>query len=286
MTAARQAGFAETQRRAFTKAVLRRIGEDSDQATQRVMNNARSRIGNVFQRVADKHPAMFDDALQNQIAETVQLASRELPANELKVLSNNVDDILNAVDNDGRIYGPAFKRIGSTLGNLSRRKDIGHFARDLQEALYASLERSDPSSAGLLQQARQQWRNLRIIEGTIGRGMDKYVSPSKLANAIATKSNRPMSVFGLGGDQTLVKLAEAGRQILPETLPQSGTIPRGLMQAPLRAIATWPAYHAIQTHMWAPPNLAPSGQSWLTPSIPQAGANAVMEYPWPTSSSQ
>jgi hypothetical protein len=45
-----------------------------------------------------------------------------------------------------------------------------------------------------------------------------------------------MSVYGLGGDQDLVSLAKAGRNVLGEGLPQSGTIPRGLMQAPLQAI--------------------------------------------------
>jgi hypothetical protein len=272
MTANRQQSFTTDQLKAYTRAVLNTIGEKADEASQSVMARAKLRIGSVFNSIAKKSPAMFDDALETDIAGTVQKASRILTDSELKVLQNNVDDILNAVDDTGHISGDVFNRISSTLGQLSKKKDIGHFARDIQESLFSSLERSSPADSEVLRIARQQWRSMNIIDDAIGKGVEKFISPLRLSNAVASRPNQNMSVYGAGGDQSLVRLAEAGRSVLPEGLPNSGTAPRGWLQSPLRAIATAPAYKGAQSLLQRstgdlaqrPPPFRP--ESLITPS--------------------
>jgi len=255
MTAERQAAFSQAQQKAFNRAVLRSIGADADEATQGVMNAARSRIGAVFDRIG-KGGAVYDDVLEAQIASIVDDATRTVPQSELAPLTRNIDDLLNAVDESGKINGDVFIRVRSRLSNLARRPGIGEAARNLEDALLDALERTHPGQREALQDAATQWRNMRIIQGAIAKGAERDISPLALSNALGTRANQSMSVFGLGGDQGLVELAQAGRTVLPQALPDSGTVPRGLMQAPIRAIATAPLYRGVQNFLLSQPSAA------------------------------
>lgn len=275
LTAGRQAEFSEAQQRAFTRAVLRSVGAKADEATQDVMLAAKNRIGSVFDDIG-KQGAMFDDALQTDLARIIGEARRTAVESDLAPLLKNVDDILNSVDDTGIINGEKFTRIRSLLSKLSKHPGIGQSADELEDALLGALERSHPGQKAALQDAVDQYRNLKIIEGAIGKGSERYISPRLLANAIATTRNRAMSIYGQGGDQGLVELAQAGRSVLPEVLPNSGTNPRGLMNAPLRAIATAPLYRAGQNYLLEQyPRASNALRGALLPSV--GTANAIIE---------
>lgn len=271
LTTGKQQQFTETQQKAFNRSVLRLIGEDSDEATQAVMNNARSRIGGLFNQVG-KTGTVWDDALQSRVADIVENAQRTVPQSELSPLMRNVDDLLNAVDDSGRIPGDILIRVRSNLSKLSRRPGIGSSAAELEDAVLDALGRSNPGQTEILNTAREQWRTLRIVQSAIGKGADKNISPLSLSNTIARKANQNMSVFGLGGNQKLVKLAEAGRTVLPEKLPSSGTAEANLLNAPLRVIATYPHTRAIQNYLLAQPG---SGNSNALANIAPATAGVM-----------
>lgn len=270
-TAERQAHFSAAQQKEFNRAVLRSIGANADEATQSVMTEAKSRIGSVFDNIG-KQGLAFDDALQAQTANIVDDALATVPQSELAPLMRNIDDLLNAVDDSGRINGDVFTRIRSRLSELARRPGIGQSARRLEDALMDALERSHPGQRQALRDAADQWRNMRIIEQAIGKGAERDISPLRLSNAIGTARNRAMSVYGQGGDQQLVELAQAGRSVLPEVLPDSGTVPRGMMQAPLRSIVTAPIYRAAQNYLLAQPKALPPGYGVRNVLIPSGAA--------------
>lgn len=261
-TASRQADFTEKQLRQFTRAALRSIGESADEATQPVMASAKQRISSVFDDIG-RQGAGFDDALQSRIASIVDDAQSTVTQSDIAPLLKNVDDLLNAVDDTGRIAGEKFVRIRSNLSNLSRRPGVGQRATELEDAMLDALERSYPGQRAVLNDAIDQWRNMRIIEGAIGKGTERFISPLRLSNAMSTMRNRAMSVYGQGGDQKLVKLAQAGREVLPDALPNSGTVPRGLMQAPVRAIVTAPGYRIAQRLLHSQPkNVSPKAAAY------------------------
>lgn len=272
MTADRQIRFAEGQQKAFNRAVLRSIGVNSDEASQAAMNSAKTRIGNMFNSVG-KDGAVFDDVLQTRLAEIMDELPRTLKESSQGIIRTNVDDILNGVDDTGNISGKVFNQVRSRLGRLSGQQGVGQVADDIQEALLDALERSNPQNRELLNVARQQWRNMRIIEPAIDKGVTGNISPSILANQWSLKANRAAGVYGQGGDQGLVGLAQAGKSVLPQQLPDSGTIPRGLMQAPLRAIATAPIYRGAQNYLLSQPQ---PGSGVLRPEL--IGAAALGAY--------
>jgi hypothetical protein len=275
-TAGRTASFAGQQQKAFNRAVLRSIGENSaDEATQPVMAAAYRRIGNVFNQIG-KQGAQFDDALQAEIAGVMDDALRTVPQSVMGTLQRNVDDILGSIDDAGRINGEQFIKIRSHLSELADNADVGRVAERLEQAMLGALERTHPGQKQMLRDAADQWRSMRIIQTAIGKGAERDISPLRLANAIGSRQNQAMSVYGMGGDQRLVELSQAARTVLPQALPDSGTVPRGLMQAPLRAIATAPLYRGAQNYLFRQPSPPGSGVLRNALAAPTVGATNAL----------
>ena len=55
---------------------------------------------------------------------------------------------------------------------------------------------NDGGCSPALKQTNQQWRNMRTIEGAIDREGNGMMSPAKVANIMAQKANRSVSVYG------------------------------------------------------------------------------------------
>jgi hypothetical protein len=262
LTTSAQARFTNAQLRDYTRAVLRTIGADADEASQDVMDQAAKRIGAVFDD-AGKAGAQFDDVLEQGLAEIIDSARATTTASDLQPLLKNVDDILKAAAADpaGRI-GPQLVRIRSNLSALSKHPGVGPWAREVEDALLSAMERSGaPGQREALRNAIDQYRNMRIIETAISKGDERLISPRILSNTVSNMRNRSMSIYGRGGDQWLVDLARSGRDVLPEVMGQSGTTPRGMMQAQglIRSALSYPFYKGSQIWMHSRPSAPGSG---------------------------
>lgn len=265
ITAGAQEKFTEAQQKGFNRAVLRAIGEDSDEASQEVMSAAKSRIGQIFDRIG-RNGAEFDDVFQNRVAAIVDEAKATVPNSEMGPLLKNVNDLVDAIDDTGKINGDILVKVRSRLSTLAKNPNVSESARDLQDALLDAIERSNPGEKKVLQSAIDQWRSLRLIEGAIAKGSERDISPLMLSNAIASKGQRAMSVYGQGGNQDLVKLAQAARTVLPETIPQSGTAPRGLMQAPIRSLLTSSYLYPLQRYIQSQPSNTSNFAPYILPA--------------------
>ena len=141
-----------------------------------------------------------------------------------------------------------------------------------------SLVRANPQEAARLRTAITQWRNMLSIEGAISKDMQGLISPASLSGAWTTKANRAASVYGLGGDQSLIRLARAGRGIILDSLPNSGTAGRTLMNAPVRSILTSPIVRGMQNANLGTPGFvarsATQGRSYV-PGAAAASTNAL-----------
>jgi len=231
-----QSDFMAQQAPAFNKAVLRRIGVTDPEvtaATPDVLSAAKGKITGVMDDVATKGVGV-DDTMLNGLGEVEQNALLRLPDADMGPIKAHISDILsNAAKNDGSLDGMAYQKIRSSLGGLSQDARYAPFAHDMQDVLDDALTRSNPSDAARLGQARVQYRALKQIEPAIDS--QGNVSVPKLMNSLMNKSNRNQSLYGQG-DQSLVDLAKAARQVIPETLGNSGTAER--MIGPLTVMET------------------------------------------------
>ena len=242
LTANAQADFHDMQQKAVNKAFLSTIGANANQATPEVMNAARSRLENTYDTLATKLTIPYD-SVEEPLNHVLNQARLTLNDQQFGVVQRNVDDVLNkAVQNNGVINGEQFQNLKGTLDRLSGSGDqqVGEFARDIRSSLNDGLMQSAVASgnaedAQLLKQTNQQWRNMRTIEGAIDKDSSKDISPARVANIMGQKANRAVSIYGRG-DTSLADLANAANELLPNRVPNSGTISRLAAQSALPLI--------------------------------------------------
>jgi hypothetical protein len=231
VTAGQVQEFRQTQQRAFNRAVLRLVGENAEEATPQVMAAAKARIGSVFDRFAQQNGVRVDNQLLGKLSTVFSGAQRELETPQFAVVAAQIDEVMNkAAANGGTLDGAAYQNIKTVLDRLSGGVDQskGFWIRELRDSLDDALQRSaPPSEVQLLKFARAQYRRLKQIEAAVANNEAGDISAAKLFNALNVKSNRAQSIYGKG-DQELVRLARAGKLILPSKLADSGT-PAGLL---------------------------------------------------------
>lgn len=228
MTSDKAAEFAGEQQQAFNQAVLKRIGADptASSASPEVLSDAKAKIVGTMDDIAGRTKIQFDPQLESDISEVEQRISRTLPSSSASPLTRNIDDIVeNAAANDGVLDGTFYQKLRSNLSALRSNPDTAPLAGDLQSAVDEAFQRSaSPEDASALAGARQQYRALKQIEPAINPATGD-VSPLALMRSMALKSNRNQALYGKG-DQSLMTLARAAKQVLPDALGNSGTAER------------------------------------------------------------
>jgi len=229
-TVGAQQEFRDGQQRQFNRAVLKLIGENADAATPDVLGRANTRIGKVFDDFAEANPLNYDNVLRKQMAALLRRAERELEPGQVVPIKKMVNHINERGMADGAILGRTYQNARSSLGRMSKGGEKGYFARQLREVLDDSLERtvkSQGDDAGLtaIRNARRDYRRYLQIEDGVGLNESGDIVPTTLYNRVASKGNRAQTLRGRG-DQELVKLARAGKMLLKNKTPNSGTTAR------------------------------------------------------------
>jgi hypothetical protein len=232
--------FGENQRGAFNRAVGRTFGEDAGRITPEVLQQARDRIGNVFDTVAQRTAITFDPQLGSDLTGIVQRAPQVLTPQEITPIANQIRNVIGHVQPGGTITGKAYQaltRKGTPLDAAmsSANPNIAGFGRDIRTALDDALSRSAaPQDLAALQQARAQWKALRTVEpltlraDAVGGAAPSVgdISPASLRAAV--NKSYQMAPRDPLGTVPLNDLAKIGQRFLKE--PQdSGTATRSLV---------------------------------------------------------
>lgn len=233
LTAGGQVEAADAQKAGFTRAVLAKINVNADAATPQVMGQARDDIGRMFDQALTGVSIKPSSGALNQMQVLAARSKRVLPG-DTNQITRTVDDIVSHLSqNGGALDGAYYKTLRSDLSALTMQADVGPIARQLMNGLDNSFQQAaGPQNAALLQDARRLWRNMLVIEKAVPTDDSGMISAAKLANQFGTKANRNAGVYGKG-DRSIVELAQlakAGKRVIPEKLPNSGTAARVLMQ--------------------------------------------------------
>ena len=239
-TAGKEEQFLATQKAAYNRAIAKTMGEDATAITPEVIQSAKDRLGNIYDNVASRNNIHFDKTMNSSLKDIEEEASQVLNPEQFNTVKRQIDNILAKADaNGGALHGEQYQSIKRVLDKISGGKDtdIGGYARDLKEALLDGLSRSaketgNDADVALLKQANKQYSNMKKIEDVVLKNPQGDVSPSLLSNSLATKSKR-YSIYQ--DDPELANLARAGKDILEQKLPNSGTIARFLAQNPVIA---------------------------------------------------
>lgn len=231
----------------FTRATLREIGESADVADEEVLGRAATRIGKVFDDVSLRNSIKITDDVLDDLVSVSQRANATLEMPQARLVQNQIDEIISKAADTGKLEGAAYQNIKQNLDLLtnSNQPGVKHWAATLRtrldEALQDSISGDDYAALKL---ARKQYGALQKIVEAVNP--DGYVSPAKLYNTTNVKAFGQKKAMATGIRQTeLQKLAKAGKRIIPERFPNSGTPARAALQLMLPG-AIGGAYGASQ----------------------------------------
>lgn len=229
-TAGKQALFRETQQKAFNRAILRRIGEDADEASEEVLTNAYNRIGGVFESLTSGKTVKLGTRFLDDLAKVEGGQSKLFPSSQSSGIRSLIDDGVNLAamgDVDGALLQAERSKLSKLASDSWRagNNDMAEAYSGIVEAIDNAVARSLPASERIaLNAARRQYGNLKVLEKIGVEGGN--ISPSKLANALRVKNKKAFAI----GKGDLVKLAKAGKEVLPAKVGDSGTAQRMMYQ--------------------------------------------------------
>lgn len=230
-------GDAAEAQTAFNRAVSQSFGEDAGRITPAVMQAARTRIGDQFDQIAG-HDFQADHQLVSDLAGIESHAQQVLPATEWQPIRSQLDNVLGAVDQNGRISGDAYQvltRQGAPLDRAQSGSDpnVSYYAGQVRDALDNALARGiPPDQQAALATARSQWKALKTVEPLVGKSTIGNISPPALMTPV--KSSYGNIAYTGGGP--LGDLARIG-QMMKEP-PSSGSAERGSAILALRDLGT------------------------------------------------
>lgn len=305
----RAAAAMDRQAEQFTRATLRRAGIDADRATPEVINTAFQRIGNDFEQAArrvfvplargNQQGQIQPQAVVRVVDDIAARYERVSQPSLASPLPRRISDDLagmsqNALNMDGRTY----LRWRSELGAAARgaqdaatRRALYDIQNALDTAAEAFLRRSrTPEVADQLRQARNQYRNMIVIEKAATSAGENaaigLISPSALRAATVQQGRRAYA----SGQGDFGNLARAGEALM-KPLPQSGTGPRvgvqllgttvggalgALMGGPVTGVAGATAGQVFGPAIVGRAVMSPGIQAYLGNHLPFQNAAAQM----------
>jgi hypothetical protein len=227
-TSGTQTAIQQAKREAFTKAVMTRLGEDTGEATSATVSSARARIGGDFDRIFSKMSVPLDTPqTQDALGKIIQDANATLPADTAKVVANRVNQLLEKVDANGNVPGPAYQawrtevqKQASSAGNGWLSNKLHDVYRAVDQAAYDAATQAGESAN--LSKARMQYRDLLAIEPLVDKSTDGRISPGLLMGA-ANKS----------GTDGLKEVGKVGKAFVMDQVANSGSAQRAAAQAML-----------------------------------------------------
>ena len=235
-TAGKEEAFKATQQAAYNKAIAKTMGEDATAITPDVISNAKNRLGQVYDDLFEKHGSKISGQVYKDLAAIRDDAISTLPATEAPIIKNLVNDIIDkASANRSTLTGEQYQAFKRVLDRMSgQNSNTAIFAQEMKDTLLSGLKNSikNPEDIALLKATNKQYGNMKKIEDVVLKNVEGNISPSLLSNSLATKGKRN-AIYA--EDSQLADLARAGKLVLEQKLPNSGTMARFLAQSPITA---------------------------------------------------
>lgn len=202
------------------------------------------RLGQAYGDILSRVSPTIDAPLNARIAEILADAPAAMGEDRARQLAEILSSrVMRNVDPEtGAISGQEFKRIETVLGQQQRelaraldsdQRALGQALGDIRSEFRDALARQYPAEAPRLQQINTGYANLVRIEDATGAAgsmaREGVFTPAQLANAVRRNTgSRSQRGAGTG---LMRDLATNMGEVLPSTVPDTGTAGRGLLGA-------------------------------------------------------
>jgi hypothetical protein len=204
---------------------------------------AQGRLGQAYADVLSRVNVTVDDQLRTRIAEVLSDAPASMGEDRARQLAEILSSrVMRNVDESGAIAGDEFKRIETVLGQQQReltrsvdgdQRALGQALGEIRGEFREALARQNPIEAPRLQQINTGYANLVRVEDATGAAgsmaREGVFTPAQLAAAVRRNTgSRSQRGAGTG---LMRDLATNMGEVLPSTVPDTGTAGRGLLGA-------------------------------------------------------
>jgi len=187
-----------------------------------------------------------DQQLGNGISDILQTTS-ELPPDRATQVQTIIKNTFGPkFGPDWSMSGQSFKEADAKVGQLAReysssadpeQRKMGGIFRDVQGEFRAALQRSNPEQAPQLNNINQAFANLVRVEGAASSAGAKggIATPAQLGQAVRRFDSTIRKKGYATGKALLQDISDPAQEVLPQSLPDSGTPYRTLLAYALGA---------------------------------------------------
>jgi len=221
----------------FNKAVGRTFGAEAESLTPEVMDAAKKRLGDEFDRIWGNNNIRVDDELLGSLSKLRNEANL-LPEGEQRRLLSHLDDIESRVvpgaDGSMMIPGEVANRFQSSLRRTvdGAQGFLKNNLNELRQSVVGAFNRSvSPQDAAALKLTQGQYKAMKTVEPLLQKAEASVagrtpgdIPPALLSQAVVN------SYKGGVANSPLTEVAQIGQRFLVDRVPRTGGSPRALLQ--------------------------------------------------------
>ena len=271
---------AQAQQRAvesFNRAAINRgLGEIGEKLPDGMVGReaieyAGKKIGDAYDPLLARMTLRADQQFIADSTALAQNAQAALAPERAQQLANILQTKLGRhMSGQGTMTGQKFKLADSELGRLARQfsssadadqRMLGETIRDMQSVMRDALARSNPRLAPELRKIDKAFAtNLRVERAAASvAATDGVFTPAQLQNAVKALDSSGRKRQFARGNALLQDLSDAGKEVLPSAVGNSGTADRAGLMAMGGALATG--------QWWAPMAAGVGAAAYTRPGI-------------------
>lgn len=225
---------AEGQLRKFTQAALTKAGIYADEITPEIREAAEDAFSKRYNAMFAGTQVKIDDSVLKTVSEISTKNLKKLPTDVRPIVQSYLEDIVQAPGRKltGEVYQEARSNLTRQAHSMAARDPFtAETLRKIRNALDNAAIRSIPAAkGGALKQLNREYGNYKTVQKAASRvsqdSLEGVLSPSALLQAVET-GNKTKSQKGYN---ELYNLARAGRSVLVDSIPNSGTAQRQFVQ--------------------------------------------------------
>lgn len=274
----RSKGIEEFNKAAYRRA-LEPIGGKVPEETGRAgMESVKNQLSQAYDDLLPKLTYKPDNQFLNNITTLEKEITGINPQDAQKVASVINDVVSSRLDKNGEIKGEVFKVIEEKLGGLAKtyrasqdadQKLMGDAYATALGELRQNLARNNPQYAEQLNKINTGWANFSRLRGAGSMANTaEMFTPNQLASAVRAADKTAGKGATATGNALMQDLSDAGVQVLPGKIPDSGTAGRSAINSALGALLGGGGAYAAQSHPVATGTAALIGGAAAAPYLP------------------
>lgn len=249
----RKKGYEEFNKAAY-KQVLEPIGGKMPSVTGREgIDAVEKQLNNAYEKILPNINFKATPEFNANIANLRSMVSQKLDPALAKRFNYEIDNVIGSklAPKTGMMDGVAFKEAESELGTLAKQfksssvmseRDLGNAFAQAQAELRNSLNATNPQAKAELGNINKAWANFTRLQ-TAGSKANtaEMFTPAQLAQAVRQMDTSTRKGAVSRGNALMQDLSDAGVNVLPSKVPDSGTAGRLLTAGLLGGGGTYAA---------------------------------------------